>query len=86
MVTVELGSDGSVGCIWKVGATGFPDYWTVRCKAKRGVGDDFKDFGSSKRTVGLISVEVGKAMSGAVWVGEGDAVGSGLAAFEMPLR
>lgn len=51
MVIVELGSGGYVGYIWKVGTTGFPEYWNVRCKAKRDVEEDFKDFGSKKWTV-----------------------------------
>lgn len=85
VVIVELGSGGCVGYIWKVGATGFPDYWTVRCKAKRCVEDDFKDFASSKWTMGLISAEVGKAVNGAVLVEEDDAISFGPVAFEMPL-
>lgn len=66
---IEEWLDG-VGYIWKVGATEFPDYWNVGCKAKRGAEDDFKDFGLSKWTMGLISAEVGKAVSGTGLVGE----------------
>lgn len=32
----------------KGGTTGFPDYWDVGCKRKKGVEDDFKDFGLNK--------------------------------------
>lgn len=60
----------SVGCIWKVGATGCSDCWNVGYEAKRGTEDDFKDFGSSKQTMRSISVEVGKAVSGTGLVGE----------------
>lgn len=52
-----------VGYIRKVGATEFPDYSNVSYKAKRDT-EDFKNFGSGKCTMGLISAEVGKAMSG----------------------
>lgn len=53
------------GHMLKVNAVGFPDSWDVECERKRKVEDDFRDFGLSNGTMGLISAEMRKAMSGA---------------------
>lgn len=51
------------GYIFKLNAIEFPDYWDAGYERKRGVEDDFQDFGLSNGTMALASAEIGKAVS-----------------------